>query len=66
MNTSNRFGMETVARQHQKEISDELATLHLLKEARLSMPKTVKSRRMLLRFVPTIIVLSLLLLYFFH
>ncbi len=66
MNNSNRYDVETLARQHQKEISDELAARHLLKESGLSSPNTARSRATLLRLVPVVVLAALLLLYFFH
>lgn len=66
MNTSNRFNIETVARQSQAEISKDLATRHLLKEASLSMLGSTKPKRMVLRLASIILLLFLLLLYFLH
>jgi hypothetical protein len=63
MTTSNRFDMETVARQHQAEIARELATHHLLEEARLNTLGTKKSRRIVLQYSAAIVLLSLLLHY---
>jgi len=65
MNASNRFNMETIARQHQAEISKELATSHLLKEGNANMPAGAKSKQMFLRLSP-VVVLTVLLLYFLH
>jgi hypothetical protein len=65
MNASNRFGMETIARQHQAEISKELATHHLLKESKRNMSARAKSQQMFLRLSP-VVVLTALLLYFLH
>jgi ribulose-5-phosphate 4-epimerase/fuculose-1-phosphate aldolase len=65
MNASNRFGMETIARQHQAEVSKELATRHLLKESKGNMSARVKSQQMFLRLSP-VVVLTALLLYFLH
>lgn len=63
MTTSNRFDIETVARQHQAEIARELATHHLLKAARLNTLGTKKSRWIVLRYSAVIVPLSLLLRY---
>lgn len=65
MNASNRFGMETLARQHQAEISKELATRHLLRESKANMSAGAKSKQMFLRLSP-VVVLTVLLLYFLH
>jgi hypothetical protein len=64
MNTSNRFNIETIARQHQAEIEKELATRHLLKESKLNTFGLTKSRRMVLRYTSVIIILSWLLVHF--
>ena len=65
MNASNRFGMETIARQHQAEIAKDLATRHLLKQSNENRPAGVKSKQMFMRLSP-VVVLTVLLLYFLH
>lgn len=65
MNTSNRFGIETIARQHQAEISKELATRQLLKKARENMSAGEKSVALAIRLSP-VFILTFLLLYFLH
>jgi hypothetical protein len=66
MNPNNWFDMENFARERQREIENELATRRLLKEAGLNLPKNARSKRIWLRFVPVFVLLTLLLLYFFH
>ena len=65
MNASNRFGIESMARQHQAEISKELATRHLLRKAREDMSAAEKSAVRALRLSP-VFILTFLLLYFLH
>ena len=65
MNASNRFGIETIARQHQAEISKELAARQLLRSARESMSVGKRSVRLAFRLSP-VFILTFLLLYFLH
>ena len=65
MNASNRFGIETIARQHQAEISKELITRDLLRKARGNMSAGGRSVSFALRLSP-IFILTFLLLYFLH
>ncbi len=66
MNNSNRYDVETLARQHQKEISDELAARQLLKQSKMNLREVVHPKVGILRLAPIIILVTLLLLYFFH
>lgn len=54
------FFASVVAREHKDEISKELATRHMLKEAEGYMPQTTRSKRMVRRFAPVVIAISLL------
>jgi hypothetical protein len=65
MNASNRFGIETIARQHQAEISRELATRQLIRKARENMSTGGRSISVVLRMSP-VFILTFLLLYFLH
>ncbi len=66
MNNSNRYDVETLARQHQKEISDELATRRLLKQSQANLPGVAHPHVRILRLAPLVALLALLLLYFLH
>lgn len=65
MNASNRFGIETIARQHQAEISKELATRQLLRSARENIFTGKRTVRLAFRLSP-VFILTFLLLYFLH
>jgi len=53
-----------VAQERQHEISKELATRHLLKEAEGDTPEKRKPKPMVLRIAPAFILITLILLYF--
>ena len=49
-----------VANDRKKEIDHELAVRHMLKEANWGIFKVSKTKRLVIRFVPVVIVISLL------
>ena len=55
------FG-KTVARERQHEINRDLAVRHMLKEARGDFFRVSKTRRLVMRFAPVVIVMSILAL----
>jgi hypothetical protein len=61
MNTSNRFDIETVAKQRQSEISKELATRHLLKESGLNVPLMKQTMRIAWRVAPVTFAIIILI-----
>jgi hypothetical protein len=52
------FLASVVARERKDEITKELAIRHMLKEAESDSPRISKSKRLVLRFVFAIIILS--------
>ena len=58
------FLASVVARERKDEISKELATRHMLKEAEGDIPRVSKTRRLVARFAPAVIVISLLVFFF--
>lgn len=57
------FLASVVARERQAEILKDLAVRHMLNEAAGNLPRVSKSKRMVLRFAPAVIVISLIALY---
>ena len=57
------FG-KTIARERQGEIERDLAVRHMLKEARGGFFKVTKTKRLVMRFAPVVIVMSLLAILF--
>ena len=57
------FLASVVARERQDEILKDLAVRHMLNEAEGNLPRVSKSKRMVLRFAPAVIVISLIALY---
>jgi len=53
-----------VARERKNEINNDLAIRHMLKEAEGDMPRMTRSKRMVLRFAPIVIIIALLVFYF--
>jgi hypothetical protein len=53
-----------VARERKNEIDHDLAIRHMLKEADGGIFRVSKTRRLVMRFAPAVIVISLLALFF--
>ena len=53
-----------VARERKAELSNFLATRHMLNEAEGDTPRVSKSKRLVLRFAPVVIVISILVFHF--
>lgn len=53
-----QFFASVVAREHKEEISKELAVRHMLNEAEGNLPRVSRSKRMVLRLAPAVIVIS--------
>lgn len=51
-----------IANDRKKEIDHELAVRHMLKEARWGIFKVSKTKRLVIRFVPAVIAISILAL----
>ena len=67
MNTSNRFAIETIARQHQTKIEKELATRSLLKEAGPNVSSTKRGAWIAWRVALAVLTIAvLILLNFLH
>ena len=58
------FYYQTAAQEHQREISRELANQHLLSEADGKSLDAKRVKRMVLRFAPAMIIVTLLVFYF--
>jgi hypothetical protein len=59
------FFASVVARERKDEITKELAVRHMLKEAEENLPRAPKSKGMMLRFAPSVLVVSLIIIYHF-
>ena len=57
------FFASVVARERNDEITKELAIRHMLNEAEGNLPRVRSSKSMVLRFAPTVIVISLIAIY---
>ena len=57
------FFASVVARERKGEITKELAVRHMLNEAEGNLPRVPKSKGMVLRFAPAVIVVSLIVIY---
>jgi hypothetical protein len=57
------FFASVVAQERRDEISNELAVRHLLDEAEGNLPRVSRSKRLVLRLAPVVIVISLIALY---
>jgi hypothetical protein len=57
------FFASVVAQERRDEISNELAVRHMLNEAEGNLPRVSRSKRLVLRLAPVVIVISLIALY---
>jgi hypothetical protein len=57
------FFASVVARERNDEITKALAVRHMLNEAEGKLPRVPKSKQMVLRFAPAVIVVSLIVIY---